>query len=249
MEINRNTTVSEIVKFNFKSVEVFEKYGIDFCCGGKKSLWDACEKKKINFEDVQNDLKNFLYVNDIFSEWDERFLIDYIVNVHHAFLKKELPVIYERIEKVCDKHSGKYPEWIKIKNKFTTLKSELEEHTAKEENVLFPYIKKLRDAEDSGKEFQMPPFGSVDNPIKVMEREHTDAGNLLEEIKSLTDNFREDEKYCNTHRVALKEIENLYKDLHIHIHLENNILFPKAKSLEENLLKNKKSEVSCSCNL
>ncbi|HRE41406.1 MAG TPA: iron-sulfur cluster repair di-iron protein [Ignavibacteria bacterium] len=250
MEITTKTTISEIVRFNFKSVEVFEKYGIDFCCGGKKTLASVCETKNLNFEDIQNDLKNFLFVNDIFSEWDERFLIDYIVNVHHSFLKKELPVIQERIDKVYMKHSEKYPEIIKIKEVFTGLKKELEDHTNKEETILFPYIKKLRDCADTNSDFQLPPFGTIDNPIKVMEREHTDAGNALEELKALTKNFKIEDSYCNTHGVTYKELENLYKDLHIHIHLENNILFPKAIALENELTnKNKPQQEVCSCSL
>lgn len=248
MEINKKTTISEIVRFNFRSVEIFEKHGIDFCCGGKKILSEVCETKEISFDDLLNELNSFLYVNDIYSEWDERFLIDYIVNVHHSYLKKELPLIEGRIERVNQKHSGKYPEMIEIKSKFQKLKKELEEHTAKEENVLFPYIKKLRDTVDTKSELEVPPFGSIDNPIKVMEREHTDAGLALEEIKSLTKNFKVEEVYCNTHKILIKELEHLYKDLHIHIHLENNILFIKAKILEEELGKTKSCKEECSCN-
>jgi regulator of cell morphogenesis and NO signaling len=251
MELSENTKVSEVINFNFKTTEIFEKHGIEFCCGGKKSLSQACSNKNISLDDLLNELKAFSYDNDIVNEWAPDFLIDYIINVHHLYLKKYLPKINEHVKTVTAKHSGKFPEVIDLAYEFDELKKELEDHMRKEETILFPYIKTLAGIESGKSEFTVPPFGSIDNPISVMEREHAEAGNSLENIKRLTNNFTVEDSYCNTHRITYYELEDLYKDLHRHINLENNLLFPKGKMLEEKFSAslNDSHNVLCSCAL
>lgn len=251
MEINGYTKISDITNFNFRTTELFEKYGIDYCCGGKKHLSDVCSDKKINLDDVLNDLKKYSFGEDIFNDWDLGFLIDYIVNAHHSYLRKYLPQINGHLSTLVNKHSGKYPQLKELELEFMIMKKELEEHILKEENVLFPYIKNLVNLEITKSEFSVPPFGSIENPISVMEREHSEAGQSLENIKTLTHNFLPEDSFCNTHKITYKELEDLYKDLHKHIHLENNILFPKAKKLEEKIFNSActTQDSVCKCNL
>ncbi|HEX2787417.1 MAG TPA: iron-sulfur cluster repair di-iron protein [Ignavibacteria bacterium] len=251
MEINTQTKVSDVIKFNYKTTELFEKLGIDFCCGGKKSLSEACANKNINLDSLLNDLKNYSFNNDVFNDWELDFLADYIVNAHHTYLRKVLPRIKGHLKTLSEKHSVKYPELIEINSEYEKLQNELEEHMLKEENILFPYIKTLVNAGRDNSTLNTPPFGSIDNPISVMEREHAEAGNFLETIRNLTNDFLIEDSFCNTHRITYNELEELNNDLHKHIHLENNILFPKAKELEEKIFNSACSSEgsACMCNL
>ena len=239
MLVQKENTIGATVAQNFRTAQVFERFGLDFCCGGKKSIYEACEKKGINPEYVLAELNNVsengrIKVPD-YQKWEPDFLIDYIINTHHFYLMKALPNILAHSQKVASVHGENHPEAISIADLFANLKEELEVHIQKEEKMLFPYIKNLLQIKKNNNKIDFPPFGSVNNPIKVMETEHENAGDALGWINKLSNNYTIPEDACTTFRVLYQELKEFEDDLHMHIHLENNILFPKAVDLEEEL--------------
>jgi regulator of cell morphogenesis and NO signaling len=239
MLIQKESKIGDIVAENFRAAQVFERYGLDFCCGGKKSIAEACQSKGINANEVLNLLAELPENGGVspahFNSWEVDFLIDYIVNNHHRYVKQALPVISEHTQKVASKHGENHPEVITIAELFSRISEELEVHMQKEERMLFPYIKRLLEIERSGEDAPHAPFGTVENPIRVMEAEHEAAGNLMAEIKTQSNSFTPPEDACTTYRVLYQELNEFENDLHMHIHLENNILFPKAIELEKKL--------------
>jgi regulator of cell morphogenesis and NO signaling len=234
-----SATIAEIVTNNFRTAAVFEKYGLDFCCNGKKTITEACSEKNIDNSAVVNELIDLTNENGHkdtkFNEWGLDFLIDYIVNNHHKYVIKMLPVISTHIQKVASKHGQNHPETIQIAKKFASVEQEMKHHMMKEERILFPHIKYLLKNKNEGLKVESPYFGTIKNPIAMMEKEHQSAGDEMYEIKSLTHNYKIPVDACNTFRVTLQELKEFEEDLHKHIHLENNILFPKALALENEL--------------
>ncbi len=236
-------TVGQLVAQDYRKAEVFKKFGIDFCCGGKKTLEKACQEKGINISELQNELKQTetesVTASQKYSEWDPGFLSDYIVNTHHKYVEKALPVIYEYTQKVARVHGYAHPETIEIANIFEQVIEELNHHMMKEEEILFPYIKWLEQAYSNGSGLESSKFQTVMQPIGVMEQEHEEVGMLLEKIKELSSNFIPPASACTTYRLAYAKLKEFEEDLHQHIHLENNILFPAAFQLEQQLAKMK----------
>lgn len=233
-------SLSEIVTNNFKSASVFEKYGLDFCCHGKKSISQACEEKGIDIEEVLVQLEklndnNPEHNHEQYIHWDLGFLADYIVNVHHKYVRNMIPVISAHADKVTSKHGQNHPELIKVANHFTVVYKDLKQHMMKEEQLLFPYVKYLVNVRNNSGTPEAPFFGSIKNPIQMMEAEHESAGNLLADIGSLTNNYTPPADACNTLKVFYNELKEFEQDLHKHVHLENNILFPGSIELENNL--------------
>ena len=240
MENIRNKSVGEIVKLDFRAADVFSSYGIDFCCGGKISVSEACansncdESIVINaLEDLKN--QNGAAVHD-FDSWNLGFLADYIQNTHHQYVSKAIPQILPLAQKVADVHGDHHSEVIRINILFQDLADELQSHMQKEEMILFPYIKKLVQEESVGKCTDPGCFGSIGSPIAVMEAEHENAGVILKELYQLSSGYTVPEDACNTFRVLYGKLKEFEDDLHRHIHLENNILFPKAIEMEKALL-------------
>ncbi len=232
-------TVGEIVAKDYRKAQVFKKFGIDFCCGGKKALADVCSKKGLDIEKVNAELaaaeeqSNGSATN--FSSWDAGFLSDYIINTHHRYVQENVPFLSELSQKVARVHGENHPELVKISLVFAEVASDLHKHFEKEEEILFPYIKELVAAQKAGTKLQDPHFGSVANPIKVMEMEHEGAGEDLSEIRQLSNNYALPEDACTSCTILFKKLEEFENDLHQHVHLENNILFPKAIELEKSL--------------
>lgn len=241
MQIDKDSTVGDIVTKDFRAARIFANYNIDFCCGGKKTLSEACSAGNAEIEAVIDELSKLGKVsgNDTrFENWGADFLVDYIVNNHHAYINRSIPLIEMHLEKVSEKHGAAHPEVLKLNGLFGEVKEELLSHMMKEEKMLFPYIKNLQLAEKGGFKVHHAPFGNVENPIRVMEMEHQKAGNVLKAISDVTNNYKAPDDACNTYKVLYQELDEFEKDLHVHIHLENNILFPKAIELENNLTKN-----------
>lgn len=235
-------SIGELVARDWRKAEVFKKYNIDFCCGGKSTVEEACSKKGIDPAMVQMELKEIEGRSSSnshnFNSWELDFLIDYIVNNHHKYVAEAMPFLDELSIKVARVHGDRHPELLAIRQHTEEIIQELTMHMRKEELILFPFIKQIVAADRERRSLATPPFGSIANPIGMMEEEHTMAGNLLELIETLSDQFTPPADACMSYRVLFAKLEEFQQDLHQHVHLENNILFPKALNLEEALMTN-----------
>jgi len=240
MENIRNKSVGEIVKLDFRAADIFSNYGIDFCCGGKISVAEACANAKTDDSIVIRALENLKSQSGSavhnFNNWNIGFLTDYIIHTHHQYVSKAIPQILPLAQKVADVHGEHHPEVVVMNELFNDLTSELLSHMQKEEQILFPYIKKWVVDESAGKCSDPSCFGTVLGPISVMEQEHENAGVILKQLYHLSDGYTPPEDACNTFRVLYGKLKEFEDDLHRHIHLENNILFPKAIEMEQALL-------------
>lgn len=238
MQLTPDRKVGEIVSDNIKASHVFKKYGIDFCCGGGISIAKACEKKGVNYQDLEEDLKKIEVEENAemnFKNFPLDKLIDYIVEVHHKYVMGNIPLLLQYSQKVAKVHGPNHPELHKVHQLFVKVAGELSAHMKKEELVLFPFIKKMLRSEKEGKEMHFPHFTTVANPIIMMEDEHEEAGKILKEISELTNGYTPPKGACNTFRALYDKLEEFEQDLHQHIHLENNILHPEAVKLEKRL--------------
>ena len=236
----KNKTLAEIVTDNNHTSAVFDKYNLDFCCRGNKSLEDACKENSLEpnavFTEVEQVYNTGTSKDKRYDEWELDFLIDYIINNHHKYVSRMIPVIVEHCNKVVAAHGENHPEINKISEIFSIIYKDLKQHMLKEEQILFPVIRQVVKAKKKTLETERPYFGSVQNPIKMMEAEHEHAGDGFNEIKRLSNKYIIPEDGCNTYAVFYKELKEFEEDLHKHIHLENNILFPKAIALENEML-------------
>lgn len=239
MENIDSKTVAEIVTENIRTADVFKKNGIDFCCGGNVNVQDVCKKKGVDYSKIKEDILNIgnapIGAQD-FNTWDIDFLADYIVNTHHKYVAEANQLIVQYSDRVAKVHGHHYTETVEINRLFHAIANELNQHMVKEENILFPFIKEIGKAKKEGLSLSPPPFGTIQNPINMMEAEHTDAGEIIMQIKELSNNFTPPEGACNTFRALYSKLEEYQNDLFQHIHLENNILFPKAIQFEKELL-------------
>jgi len=226
-------TVGELVTERPARSRVFESFGIDYCCGGKRSLREACEKKGVPLDDVAARLEEADAVGSGDNGVDAGSLaldelVDHIIATHHAYLREELPRLTFMTGKVAKVHGEEDKRLVEVRDVFERMRAELESHMTKEEMVLFPAVKRLADA-TSRPQF---PFGSLANPINAMEYEHDEAGDALAQLRTLTDGFMPPDWACNTYRAMLDGLHELEQDLHQHIHKENNVLFPRALKVE-----------------
>lgn len=232
-------TLAEIVTENIRSAIIFEEAGLDFCCKGNRSLKDACAEKNIDVQNVVNELTNHSGSGNgtqNIGDWQLDFLIDYIVNNHHQYVRRMIPVISLHTDKVASVHGKNHPQTLQIADLFLAVRDELEGHMMKEERILFPQIKQMVLNQKENSQFYPPAFGTIQNPIRMMEYEHTSAGDALSKIRELSNNYAYPEDACNTFKALYSELKEFEEDLHKHIHLENNILFPKSIELEAQLV-------------
>ncbi|MDP4150711.1 MAG: iron-sulfur cluster repair di-iron protein [Bacteroidota bacterium] len=234
-----NETLGHLVAGDSRKAEIFKKYGLDFCCGGKKTVRQACGEKGLDTDRVEQELRETGKMAASrhlpYNEWPLDFLADYIVNTHHSYVKRTLPDLKAYAGKVAKVHGGQHPELEPIRQLVQEVNDELTEHLYKEERVLFPYIKALVTAKNGGQPLQTAGFGTVQNPIRMMETEHETVGKSLARIRELSRNYVLPEDACATYGLLYKMLEEFEEDLHLHVHLENNILFPKALELEKKL--------------
>jgi regulator of cell morphogenesis and NO signaling len=232
-------TVGQIAAKDLHKAQVLKKYGLDFCCGGKKTLKQACTEKGLDIAQVEHELqqadKNFITRSLPYNDWSLDFLADFIVNTHHSYVKKTLPELRSYAAKVAKAHGNKCPELSAVQELVDEINIELSAHMAKEERILFPYIKELVNAENYSQILYPPHFATVQNPVRMMEMEHEMTGRTLEEIRALTNNYLLPENACGSHSFLYRLLNEFEDDLHTHIHLENNILFLKAIELEKKL--------------
>ena len=226
-------SLAQIVNNNHKAASVFEKYHLDFCCKGKRSLEQACNEQQLSLVEVTSDLENIFSKNNngnliAFEKMSLPQLADYIVQTHHAYVKNEMPQIQAYLHKVSSKHGDRHPELHKIFQTFNAVKEEMEEHMKKEELILFPRIKELQKLIDSENANLQLNIAYLQSPITVMEQEHDHAGSLLNDIRTLSNDYTPPNDACTTYRLCYVSLKAFELDLHQHVHLENNILFPKA---------------------
>ncbi len=229
MKTNKQTKIGDIVTLDFRAAEVFKKAGIDFCCGGNQSLEDACRDKNLDVTAIESQLQqleNFAPDSSHkFNEWKLDFLCDYIVNTHHQTVMNLLPQLTFYTQKIAEVHGNNHPELLEIAGLFAQVNTELRQHLRNEEEVLFPAIKEvLKTNSDESK-------ATIVSEITRMTGEHEFAGGAIDKINELSRRYAVPEDGCNTYRVAYKLLEQFEDDLHIHVHLENNILYPKAMKL------------------
>ncbi len=238
MGMNTEKTVRELAVENPHATRVFEKFGIDYCCGGGRSLSAACTEKGVLVEEVERAISEGVTaeVNRLATQdWTQNELselIDHITATHHVYVRKETVRIQHLLAKIAAKHGEKHPEVIRIQEVFCALSEELTSHLMKEENILFPYIVQLEKATATGLPKPRPMFGSVKSPIHMMELEHASAGEALRSLREDSNNYTAPEDACATFQASYLALGAFEADLHQHIHLENNILFPKAIALE-----------------
>jgi len=234
--ITTDMTVRDVATELPQSTRIFEKLKIDYCCGGGQPLAEACASAGI---DVDNVMEMLTEVTHSKSQ-DEDFqtlteLITYILDTHHVFTKAEMDRLQSLADKVLHAHGGNHPELIHLDELLTRLCADLKPHLFKEEQVLFPYIVATEEAANQKRAIPFAPFGTVNNPIRMMMKEHDTAGQILRELRALTSDYKVPADACVSYKTLYQALENFERDLHQHIHLENNILFPKALDLENGL--------------
>ncbi|MFH1120502.1 MAG: iron-sulfur cluster repair di-iron protein [Bacteroidota bacterium] len=228
---NIEPTIGEIVANDFRAASIFKEAGIDFCCGGNKSITEACREKGADEPDLIRQLDSLTQTPVTgtmnFKDWELGFLSDYIASTHHKFVLKNLPELVFYTQKIAEVHGGHHPELIEVASLFTKINVELLQHLKNEEEVLFPAIK------EAEKNATPEVKSTIVSEIMRMQGEHEFAGGAMDKINVLTQNYLIPDDACNTYRVSLKLLEQFEDDLHIHVHLENNILYPKALKLAE----------------
>ncbi|HUM06841.1 MAG TPA: iron-sulfur cluster repair di-iron protein [Terriglobales bacterium] len=237
MTLTLTKTVREYAIETPQTIPVFEKLGIDFCCGGNRPLEEVCASANLDIEDVLKSLENALAAPAAKSAKELQSgslaeLITHIEQTHHVFVRQEIPQIEKLLEKVHGKHGANHPELGHIRSVFHGLGQELMMHLMKEENILFPYIERMEESVMQREPILPPPFGTVANPVRMMEHEHDSAGNALKALREASHEYQPPADACTSFRALYTELENFEKDLHQHIHLENNVLFPRALQME-----------------
>jgi regulator of cell morphogenesis and NO signaling len=237
MSIEATKTIGEIAVEEPNAAKEFEKLGIDYCCGGLRTLGEACAEAKIPLEEALRRLSQGMATPSQTAgrEWKNEPLTDLIAHIkdtHHVFVRKECLRIEALAEKVVAKHGSNHPELLQAKDLFRDLSGELATHLVKEEQVLFPYIVRLEEAAAAGEPAPPAMFGTIVNPVRMMMQEHDGAGVVLKQLRAVTKNYVMPEDACTSYRAFYEALLGFEADLHQHIHLENNVLFPRAVPME-----------------
>lgn len=229
MEDITQQTLANIVTNNHQVTPILEKYHLDFCCKGKRTLAEACLEKGLLPTTIATELNEFTgpgnYHQMPFREMTAEQLIGHILVHHHLYVKQIMPQIYKHLEKVATKHGERFPWMIEVFQLFGEIQEEMTLHMQKEEMILFPMIKKMEKS-SAGNETGGTMTTFLDEPIGEMERDHDRAGEIMFRIASLTSNYTAPDSACTTFKISLAELKEFEEDLHRHVHLENNILFP-----------------------
>lgn len=230
-------TLADLAATSLSAIRILEQHGLDYCCGGKQPFDEACLANGVKPDTILREIEEAKVASVAGRDWqtaplDE--LVKHIVGTHHEYLKLDLPVLGHRLDKVVSVHGARDPEVLpRMAEVFAALRAEMELHMHKEEAILFPFIEQYGRAEVQNRPMPPVPFGTIANPIAMMEREHVSAGDALGEIRTLTNDFELPSYACSTVKALYEGLKVLEADLHVHIHLENNILFPRAIALEK----------------
>lgn len=226
-------TLASIVTADHQTVPVLEKYNLDFCCKGKRTLSQACEEKGISIEEILKELESSTEVSTAsqpFANMNAEQLIQHILLRHHFYVKQSMPAIQDHIVKVASKHGERFPYMMEVVHLFVQLRNDMNMHLHKEEVILFPRIKEV-EALHHFKQKRNIDANYIFGPVGVMEAEHDEAGEIMFRIRELTNNYEAPEGACTTFQVSLAELKEFEEDLHRHVHLENNLLFPLAQKM------------------
>ena len=240
MSTTAEKTVRELALENPAATRLFEKLGIDYCCGGNKSLEEACRAVSLPMDEVLESLEMAEQSARVVQKdrnWQTELLADlveHIIGTHHRYTREEMARLGPLLDKVCSVHGKNHPELLQVRASFQGLAQELTTHMMKEEMVLFPYIVRMEESVVQKEPVLPPPFGSVQNPVSMMEHEHDSAGNALRTMRQASAGYTPPGDACISYQTLYKALADFEKDLHQHIHLENNILFPRAIEMERN---------------
>jgi regulator of cell morphogenesis and NO signaling len=236
MDFNTETRVRDIVATNPGATHVLEDAGVDYCCGGEKSLRDACVNAGTSAEEILSRLRDAArQVRPEYRDWMSAPLAEITEHIrakHHAFVRQSIQRVRAMLVKVKAKHAANHPETITIETAFGQLAMEMIAHMQKEEQILFPYIGALERAAIAAEPLELPFFQSVRNPVGAMMKEHDSAGELVKQIRTASNDYNAPPDACPTFEALYRELSEFEADLHQHVHLENNILFPRAVELE-----------------
>ncbi|MER3464057.1 MAG: hypothetical protein C4329_06230 [Chitinophagaceae bacterium] len=240
--IDTSATVRDIVVQDYRTADVFKKYGINYCCGGNLPLNEACSALNINIPELNKELAKATSTVQLpsslqFDDWSLDFLVDYIINVHHSYIKKVVPLLQGQIMSFVDGHKKKYPQLLKVQHTFEELASLLLEHIQKEEESIFPYLKQISSTHKRKETYGSLFVRTLGKPLnQVLEREHLHIAALMKQLREITNHFQFPEDACTNYQVIFHKLKELDNDLVQHKHLENNVLFPKALQLEREIL-------------
>jgi len=238
MSVTTEKTVRELALENSTATRVFEKLGIDYCCGGNKSLDEACRTANLNMDQVLDSLEmaeQAAHAAQKDRDWQVEPLADliaHIKNTHHKYTREEIARLGPLFDKVCSVHGKNHSELLQLRGIFQRLAQELTTHMMKEEMVLFPYMVRMEEATIQKEPIVPGPFGTVQNPVSMMEHEHDSAGNALRAMREGSNGYAAPADACVSYQTLYKALAAFETDLHQHIHLENNILFPRAVAME-----------------
>ncbi len=229
-------TLASIAIANHQYVPILEKYHLDFCCGGKRTLADACSEKGLQVDDIIKELEFLNNENEsaffLYSDMNAEQLIRHILVKHHFYTRQAMPVIEAHLSRVASKHGDNFPYMRTVQELFTYLKNDMYHHMEKEEMVLFPRIKEIAAAANDKQQINRQN-AYISNPVAMMVHEHDEAGAIMEQIRILTNDYQAPGGACNTFKIVLQELKAFEEDLHTHVHLENNLLFPMAEKMIE----------------
>ena len=237
MAIATTKTVGELAVEIPNATREFEKLGIDYCCGGSRTLGEACAEAKISVDEALDRLQKSMTAAppSTGQDWQNQPLADligHITSTHHVFVREECPRIEALAAKVVSVHGKNHPELLQVQELFAALAEELRVHLMKEEQVLFPYVSRMEESVLSGEPVPPAMFGTVVNPVRMMMQEHDGAGDVLRSLRTVTKDYTLPEDACISYRTLYQAMQEFEADLHQHIHLENNILFPRAVAME-----------------
>lgn len=237
--LTEDRIIGELVAEDYRTAQIFKNHKIDFCCQGNRSIAAVCETENLDKTALMDEIKsvqNQTSTNTIdYQSWPLDLLADYIEKKHHRYAEKQIPIIREYLAKICQVHGSHHPELFEISKNFTVSSGELAMHMKKEELILFPLMRKMVKEQENGGKIDPTSFGSVSVPIQKMMSEHETEGERFREIAKLSNDYTPPADACNTYRVAFGLLKEYEADLHLHIHLENNILFPNSIALEKEL--------------
>jgi len=244
-KINYSSTVSEIVNMHYRTADVFRRHGIDFCCGGKLPLKMVCELRELDLEEMEKELENSIRTISIpaslkFEKWDIDFLTEYLVNVHHEFLRTALPPAEEYLDRFVEGHKKKYPHLPELQKIFHEMANDMMPHLLQEEEIIFPYIRQIAHAYNNKESYASLFVRTLKKPVEnVMIHEHEIMNKILSRIRNLTNHYTPPQDACVNHKVTFQKLQEIDNDLVHHMYLENNILFPRAIAMEKELLQRK----------